>query len=327
MCIRDSDNTFSVSVDMDEAATGSLTSAGDFEPPFTPPKQIPDPDEKKPEDWVDDAQIEDPEAIKPEDWDEEAPAQIPDESVSKPSEWHDEELLQISDPEASKPEDWSEEDDGSWEAPLVNNPKCDAAGCGEWKRPNIPNPDFKGKWSPPMIDNPAYKGEWTPKDIDNPDYFDCKDPSSGLEPIGAVAVEVWLFKPKGPKFSNIVVGTDENAAQEFAKSSWKVQFDIAQAKASKEAALAAEQAKKKQMEEGGWMGILEVYMRTAVDYPMISIPALLVFFFGLVKWATGEKQVAEEHRDDSDQGPAEAEPKAAPAEGLRQRKTATAKDN
>ena len=38
------------------------------------------------------------------------------------------------------------------------NPACEAApGCGEWKRPLTPNPEYKGKWSAPFIDNPLYK--------------------------------------------------------------------------------------------------------------------------------------------------------------------------
>jgi hypothetical protein len=60
--------------------------------------------------------------------------------------------------EASQPEDWDEEEDGEWEPPKVANPKCkEAPGCGEWKRPTKPNPDYKGKWSAPLIDNPDYK--------------------------------------------------------------------------------------------------------------------------------------------------------------------------
>jgi calnexin len=77
------DNSFSVLVDQVEEAKGMLTSADDFDPPFTPPKTIADPDEKKPEDWVDQAKIDDPEAKKPEDWDEDAPAQIPDPDAKK----------------------------------------------------------------------------------------------------------------------------------------------------------------------------------------------------------------------------------------------------
>lgn len=41
----------------------------------------------------------------------------------------------------------------------------DGPGCGEWVRPMIPNPKYKGKWYAPMIDNPAYKGEWKPRQI------------------------------------------------------------------------------------------------------------------------------------------------------------------
>lgn len=59
---------------------------------------------------------------------------------------------------AKQPEDWDEEEDGVWEPPRMSNPLCkDAPGCGEWQRPNKPNPAYKGKWTAPLIDNPAYK--------------------------------------------------------------------------------------------------------------------------------------------------------------------------
>lgn len=54
----------------------------DFTPSVNPPKEIDDPKETKPEDWVDEAKIVDPEATKPEDWDEEAPREILDESAA-----------------------------------------------------------------------------------------------------------------------------------------------------------------------------------------------------------------------------------------------------
>lgn len=48
--------------------------------------------------------------------------------------------------------------DGEWEAPRVPNPVCQSApGCGEWNRPTINNPKYKGKWKPPLIDNPDYQ--------------------------------------------------------------------------------------------------------------------------------------------------------------------------
>lgn len=50
-----------------------------------------------------------------------------------------------------------DEEDGEWEAPQINNPKCKAVGCGEWKPQIIQNPAYKGKWTPPLIANPKYK--------------------------------------------------------------------------------------------------------------------------------------------------------------------------
>ena len=38
------------------------------------------------------------------------------------------------------------------------NAKCaEGPGCGEWKRPMKPNPEYKGQWTSPLIDNPEYK--------------------------------------------------------------------------------------------------------------------------------------------------------------------------
>lgn len=56
------DNTYSVSVDNDKPTTGSLLT--DFNPPVNPPKEIDDPEDKKPADWVDIKRIADPDAKK-----------------------------------------------------------------------------------------------------------------------------------------------------------------------------------------------------------------------------------------------------------------------
>ena len=45
------DNTFELMVDGHVEADGSLFEK--FEPPINPPAEIPDPDDKKPADWVD----------------------------------------------------------------------------------------------------------------------------------------------------------------------------------------------------------------------------------------------------------------------------------
>jgi len=121
------DGTYEVFFDLESKAKGKLVEDWDF-----PKPTIDDPEDKKPEDWVDETLIDDPEDKKPEGYDD-IPSQIPD-------------------PDATKPEDWDDEDDGEWEAPLIDNP------------------EFKGEWHARKIDNPAYKGEWKPKQIVNPDY-------------------------------------------------------------------------------------------------------------------------------------------------------------
>merc|ERR1712166_1738389 len=282
------DNTFSVFVDQVEEVTGTLTSGDDFDPPFTPTETIPDPEDKKPEGWVDNAKM--------------------------------------ADPEASKPEDWDVEDDGEWEAPPVDNPAC-SVGCGEWKPAVIANPAYKGKWSAPMIDNPDYKGVWAPQEIPNPGHFECTDPMATLEPIGAVAIEVWLFKPKGPKFSNILIGTNPEEVVAFGATTWKVAFDVAQAKETEAAEKAAAELKQKRIDEGGMSGTFEWIAFEAVDKPYIAIPIVLLVFFALFKICFGksaeEEPAAEADAKAEDNDEAEVvKDEGAQAEGLRQRKKA-----
>lgn len=74
------DQSFEISINNKSVKKGSLLE--DFTPSVNPPKEIDDPKETKPEDWVDEAKIVDPEATKPEDWDEEAPREILDESAA-----------------------------------------------------------------------------------------------------------------------------------------------------------------------------------------------------------------------------------------------------
>mmetsp|Transcript_5968 Transcript_5968/g.10653 ORF Transcript_5968/g.10653 Transcript_5968/m.10653 type:complete len:401 (+) Transcript_5968:132-1334(+) len=135
------DNTYTVYLDQEEKASGSLPEEWDF-----PSKEIDDPEDKKPEDWIDEKEIYDETDVKPDGWDD-----IPE---------------QIVDPEASKPEDWSDEDDGEWEAPM------------------IPNPDYKGPWKQKKIPNPDYKGPWAPRKIANPDYDDSVYAFEDLGTVG-----------------------------------------------------------------------------------------------------------------------------------------------
>lgn len=121
------DGSYEVLFDNVSKAKGTLVEDWAF-----PKKEIDDPTDSKPSDWVDETEIPDPEDVKPEGWDD-----IPE---------------QVVDPEATKPEDWDDEDDGEWEAPLIDNP------------------EYKGEWKQKMIANPAYKGEWKAKQIPNPDF-------------------------------------------------------------------------------------------------------------------------------------------------------------
>lgn len=101
----DGDGSVKVDVNKKEIYSGSLEA--DWK--LLEPKEITDPDDKKPSDWVDEAMMDDPEDKKPADWVEEA---------------------EIVDTDAKKPDDWDSEEDGDWEAPMKSNP------------------DYKGEWKP-----------------------------------------------------------------------------------------------------------------------------------------------------------------------------------
>merc|ERR1712048_1250337 len=107
------DNTVAVEIDEEEIYKGSIKD--DWE--VLAPKEISDPSDKKPDDWVDTSMMDDPEDKKPDDWVEEK---------------------RIVDADAKQPEDWDEEEDGEWEAPMIDNPA------------------FKGIWEAKKIDNPEY---------------------------------------------------------------------------------------------------------------------------------------------------------------------------
>lgn len=60
------DNTFEVLIDQAIVSKGNLLE--DVIPPVNPPKEIEDPNDKKPEDWDERPKIPDPDAVKPDDW-------------------------------------------------------------------------------------------------------------------------------------------------------------------------------------------------------------------------------------------------------------------
>merc|ERR1712048_964577 len=144
------DNTVRVDIDEEKIYEGSLKE--DWE--ILKPKEISDPDDKKPDDWVDDSMIDDPETKKPDDWVEEK---------------------RIMGSEAKKPDDWDDEEDGEWEAPMKDNPA------------------YKGEWTGKRISNPAYKGMWEAKKIANPEYED-DDKVYKFDDFGFLGFDLWQGK-------------------------------------------------------------------------------------------------------------------------------------
>jgi len=329
------DQTFEIFIDSESVASGNIKdemnafvdgSQKDYG--FVPPKEIDDPEDKKPEDWVDEAKIKDPEASKPDDWDEDAPKQILDMDTEMPEGWLEDAPEFIPDPTAEIPEDWDEEDDGEWEAPEIKNPDCvSAPGCGEWKRPMKDNPDYKGKWVHPMIDNPDYIGEWKPAQIPNPNYFSEETHPEAFKslvaPIGGVAIEIWTMSA-GIHFDNIYIGNDITAAQKWAEDSFgaKDAHEKELRKVEKAAKRHAERLKK--YEEGGFSNVLGYYTGEVMDVLTDNIVATVVTItlgmIGLIyyccmssddenDYAYEEERFQEENEDDADDV-VEAKPEA-----------------
>ncbi|CAH8631002.1 unnamed protein product [Schistosoma guineensis] len=140
-------NKYEVLVDNEKVEEGSLEDDWDM----LPPKKIDDPNDKKPDDWVDEQFIDDPDDKKPDNW-------------KQPK--------MITDMDAKKPDDWDDVMDGEWKPPLKDNP------------------EYKGEWTPRRIDNPKYKGEWKPKQIDNPEYKHDPE-LYVLDDIGYVGFDLW----------------------------------------------------------------------------------------------------------------------------------------
>merc|ERR1740129_1872526 len=144
------DNTVRVEIDDEKIYEGSLKE--DWE--LLAPKEISDPDDKKPSDWADDSMIDDPDDKKPEDWTDEK---------------------RVVDEDAKKPDDWDDEEDGEWEAPMKDNPA------------------YKGDWNVKRISNPAYKGVWEAKKIANPEYQD-DDNLYKYSDFGFIGFDLWQVK-------------------------------------------------------------------------------------------------------------------------------------
>jgi len=317
-----SDDTFSITIDDEEAFSGSLMDA--LEPPLTPPKEIDDPDDSKPADWVDAAKIDDPAASKPSDWDEDAPRQIDDASATMPSGWLVSEPDLVPDASASAPDDWDDEEDGEWEAPEVSNPLCDKApGCGPWSPPRVDNPAYKGKWYAEQIDNPAYKGPWAPKKIANKEYFEPKHPAKNLKAIGAVAVEVWTTNG-GIAYDNFYLGASGSEAKTSAASYYTkkaAEEALAEEKKSEKAAKRAAKGK-------GWRGLLlkakklsSTALDLVLDQPLAAGGTVAVLLVTLLLTLRKKKAPAEEEDDEEDEEEKEESEDEEPAPRRGRRRT------
>merc|ERR1712045_969643 len=144
------DNTVRVEIDEEKIYEGSIKD--DWE--VLAPKEITDPADKKPDDWVDSSMMDDPEDKKPDDWVTEK---------------------RIVDSEAKKPDDWDDEEDGEWEAPMKDNPA------------------YKGDWNVKRISNPEYKGVWEAKKIANPEYVD-DNMVYKYDDFGFIGLDLWQVK-------------------------------------------------------------------------------------------------------------------------------------
>ncbi|KAJ0398813.1 hypothetical protein ATCC90586_004735 [Pythium insidiosum] len=203
------DNTYDVKIDGFSVQSGKLSENW----PFQPEKEIKDPDQSKPADWVDNKYMPDPEDKKPAGWDD-IPKTIPD-------------------PEAVKPEDWDDEDDGEWEPAMIENP------------------EYKGEWKPRMIENPAYKGEWVHPMIPNPDYFEDDSMYNVAKNVGVVGFELWQVK-SGTLFDDIMLTDDEETFKKHEAAAVAKAKAIKEKKEEKEAEerqKAELEAKKKEEED------------------------------------------------------------------------------
>jgi calnexin len=259
------DNSYEIFINHDSRKKGTLFEH--FQPPFNPPKEIDDPEDFKPADWVDEERIPSTVASKPADWDEDAPAEISDPDATKPDGWLEDEPLRIRDPEAQKPEEWDDEEDGEWAPPLVPNPKCqEAVGCGPWSPPTIPNPKYRGKWSAPMVPNPDYKGVWAPRKIANPEYYNDEQPSN-FTPMAGIGFEIWTMD-EDILFDNIYVGYSPEDAKKLAEETFDEKLPIEQNLEKKtddeQKAKDAEEAKEKGLDAA--KSIVEKYTEEAKQF-------------------------------------------------------------
>jgi calnexin len=208
------DNPFRIAANGRSVYFGNLLS--DFKPPVNPPREIDDPGDPKPADWVDAEYVPEPDATPPAGGGE--PEYIADPTkVDAPAGWLRSEPRMIPDPGATPPPGYDADVMGDWEPPLVPNPICqDPPGCGPYEPPLVPNPNYAGPWEPPMMRNPMYRGEWRPRRIANPGFFEDLHPHN-FPPFTGIAFDLWTVDG-GVGFADLIISDDPAAVERYNKA-------------------------------------------------------------------------------------------------------------
>merc|ERR1712164_67478 len=165
--------------------------------------------QSKPSDWVDEKQIPDPEDTKPEGYDD-----IPET---------------IADPEAEQPEDWDVEEDGVWEPPQISNPEYkgewtqkqidNPAYKGEWVHPMVANPAFKEDDTVYHRCNPCTAIGFELWQVKSGTLFDDIIVTDSVEEAKAFAEETFAVKSKAEEAMQKQI--DEEAAAKAAEEAKK----------------------------------------------------------------------------------------------------------
>jgi hypothetical protein len=166
------------------------------------------------------------------------PAAQDDPDDVKPEGWVDDKT--VVDPSAARPDVWDDDMDGEWQPPHVPNPLF----TGPWIPKKIVNPEFKGVFKPRQVHTRAREHSvysfqarfccvfsfachdhlqlplpvtiatcvniltrFDSTQVANPEYFVERNPLSRLDPVGAVAFELWTTT-SGITFDDVVITTD-----------------------------------------------------------------------------------------------------------------------
>lgn len=171
----------------------------------------------------------------------------------------------------------------------MDNPACEAVGCGAWTPPMINNPLYRGKWTPPRIANPLYRGEWAPRQVVNQAHFSHSDPFVHIAPMLGVALEVWTTSA-AILLDNIVVTDSLAEAIAFSKTHTKPKTDAELEQSKAEEKRIRERDRREAAEKGGFKGWVESKVMDLVEYlndnPMAlyaSVAAVVLpFFYALI---------------------------------------------